>query len=105
MHAGLNPTGRLVSHAIERVHRLSVRQLVAIGLVSVGYGVLELVEGIGLWRRRRWAEYLTVVATSLFIPLEIYELTHHATIWKTGGLVVNVLIVVYIVRVLRRHQR
>ena len=104
VHAGLNPTGRLVSHTIERAHRLRVSQLVAIGVVSVAYGVLELVEGIGLWMRRRWAEYLTVVATSLLVPLEIYELAHHATLLKVGGLVANLLIVAYLVRVLRRHE-
>ena len=66
--------------------------------------MLELVEGVGLWMRKRWAEYLTIVATSLLIPLEVYELAHHATLLKAGGLVVNVLIVAYLVRVLRRHE-
>lgn len=104
VHLGLNPTGRLVSHAIDRAHRLSVRQITVLGLLSLGYGVLELVEGVGLWMRKRWAEYLTVAATALLIPLEIYELSHHATLLKAGGLVVNVLIVAYLVKVLRRHE-
>ena len=104
VHLGLNPAGRLVSHAIDRAHRLSVRQVTVLGLISLGYGALELVEGVGLWRRLRWAEYLTVVATAIFIPLEVYELAHHATLLKVGGLVVNILIVVYLIRVLRRHE-
>lgn len=104
VHLGLNPTGRLVSHAIDRAHRLTVRQVTVLGLLALGYGVLELVEGVGLWLRRRWAEYLTIVATALLIPLEIWELTHHATPLKAGGLVVNVLIVAYLVRVLRRRE-
>jgi uncharacterized membrane protein (DUF2068 family) len=104
VHAGINPTGRLVSHTIERAHHLTVRQLTVIGVVSIAYGALELVEGVGLWRRRRWAEYLTVVATSLLVPLEIYELAHHATLLKVGGLVVNLAIVAYLIHVLRRRE-
>ena len=61
-------------------------------------------EGVGLWQRRRWAEYLTVVATSLLVPLEVYELVHHATLLKVGGLVVNLLIVAYLIHVLRRRE-
>ncbi len=104
VHLGLNPAGRLVSQAIDRAHRLTVRQVTVLGVISLGYGALELVEGVGLWRRRRWAEYLTVAATALLIPLEVYELAHHATLLKVGGLVVNLLIVAYLVRVLRRHE-
>jgi uncharacterized membrane protein (DUF2068 family) len=104
VHLGLNPTGRLVSHTIECAHHLTVNRLLAIGVVSLAYGVIELVDGVGLWKRRRWTEYLTIVATSLLVPLEIYELAHHATLLKIGGLVVNLLIVAYLIRVLRRHE-
>jgi uncharacterized membrane protein (DUF2068 family) len=104
VHVGLNPTGRLVSRTIDRAHRLTVHQLVVIGVASIAYGVLELVEGVGLWKRRRWAEYLTIIATSLLVPLEIYELAHHATLLKVGGLIVNLAIVAYLVHVLRRRE-
>jgi uncharacterized membrane protein (DUF2068 family) len=62
-----------------------------------GYGVLQMVEGIGLWGGWLWAEYLAVVATSLFVPLEVYELIHHATVLKSGALLVNLVAVVYLV--------
>jgi uncharacterized membrane protein (DUF2068 family) len=44
-----------------------------------------LVEGTGLWLDQLWAEYLTVVATSLLVPLELYELVRHPTALKQGG--------------------
>jgi len=72
-------------------------------LFAFGYGLLELVEGTGLWLDQLWAEYLTVVATSLLIPFELYELVRHPTALKAGGLVVNVLIVAYLVYLLRRR--
>jgi uncharacterized membrane protein (DUF2068 family) len=69
--------------------------LLAIGLLL--YGLLELVEGVGLWRARRWAEYLTVVATAAFLPLEVHELLKTVTITKVGAFAINILAVVYLV--------
>jgi len=69
--------------------------LVALGLLA--YGLLEFVEGIGLWLAKRWAEYLTVVATAAFLPYEVYELTKSVTVTKVGAFVINVLAVVYLV--------
>lgn len=72
----------------------SVR-LAGVGLLA--YGVLQVIEGVGLWGGWRWAEYLAVVATSAFIPLEIYELVNEPTALKLSALVVNVVVVIYLV--------
>jgi uncharacterized membrane protein (DUF2068 family) len=61
------------------------------------YGVLQLVEGVGLWGGWLWAEYLAAVATSVFIPIEVYELSEHATVFKAVALLVNVAAVGYLV--------
>ncbi|MFE7312723.1 DUF2127 domain-containing protein [Streptomyces sp. NPDC057555] len=60
------------------------------------YAVVEIVEGVGLWMSQRWAEYLAVVATAAFLPLEIYELTEKVSWLKIATLVINILAVVYI---------
>jgi uncharacterized membrane protein (DUF2068 family) len=60
------------------------------------YALIELVEGVGLWLGRRWAEYLTVVATAAFLPLEVYELTEKVSWLKIATLVINVLAVLWI---------
>ncbi|WP_330348350.1 DUF2127 domain-containing protein [Streptomyces sp. NBC_00582] len=75
-------------------YRHSTLLLVA-GLL-LAYALVELVEAVGLWYAKRWAEYLTVVATAAFLPLEIYELTEHISWLKIGTLVLNVLAVLYI---------
>jgi uncharacterized membrane protein (DUF2068 family) len=61
------------------------------------YGVLQLVEGTGLWLLRRWGEYFAAVATSIFIPLEVYELVERVTWPRVTALVVNVAAVAFIV--------
>jgi uncharacterized membrane protein (DUF2068 family) len=60
------------------------------------YAALEGTEGVGLAMRRRWAEYLTVIATGILIPFEVYEVVHHATLFKVGALLLNLAVVCYL---------
>jgi len=69
--------------------------LLVAGLLLV-YALIELVEAVGLWYAKRWAEYLTVVATAAFLPLEIYELTEHISWLKIATLLLNIAAVLYI---------
>ena len=48
-----------------------------------GYALIELIEAVGLWLMQRWGEYFAVIATSVFLPLEIYELTEKITAQTT----------------------
>jgi uncharacterized membrane protein (DUF2068 family) len=82
--------------SIEKVlhAKASTLNLIAIGLIL--YGALQLVEGIGLWSLKRWGEYVAVVGTTLFIPLEVYELTEKVSWLKIAVLAVNVVAVLYL---------
>ena len=60
------------------------------------YAIIELVEAVGLWLGQRWGEYFALVATSLFLPYEIYDLTVKVTWLRIGALVVNLLLVGYL---------
>jgi uncharacterized membrane protein (DUF2068 family) len=84
-------------NAVEKVlnAKPSTLNLIAAGLL--GYGLLQIVEGIGLWSLKRWGEYVAVVGTTLFIPLEIYEITEKATWLKVVVLIINVAAVLYLV--------
>jgi uncharacterized membrane protein (DUF2068 family) len=70
--------------------------LVVLIVISLVYTVLELVEAIGLWHERRWAEYLTAIATAGFLPFEIIELTRRVTVIRVGALVINLLILFWL---------
>ncbi len=99
----INPRQHFLHRLVNRLHHLHAHELRIAGLAALGYGSLELVEGVGLWLDQLWAEYLTVIATSLLIPLELYELAIRPSVWKAGGLLVNVLIVLYLGLSLRRR--
>ena len=68
--------------------------LLAIG--AIVYALLEGTEGVGLAMRRRWAEYLTVIATGVLIPYEAYEVVRHMTLFKVGALLLNLAVVGYL---------
>ena len=87
----------LYTALVERFTHLTSRQLDAVAVGAILYGLLEAFEGAGLLMRRRWAEYLVLIATAAFLPLEIGELIHKPTVFKAGALVVNLLIIGYLI--------
>jgi uncharacterized membrane protein (DUF2068 family) len=79
-------------------------RLEAFGVGAFVYAILFTIEGIGLWMGKRWAEYLTVIATALFVPLEIYEITQRVSAARLLALLLNLAIVAYLIYRLRRGQ-
>lgn len=69
----------------------------AVAMASGLYAAVEVVEAVGLWRGRRWAEYLTVAMTAVFLPFEVRELTEGISPLKLVALAVNVAVVVWLV--------
>ena len=99
----LDPRGRFTHRIVDYLHHLHASELRVIGIAALLYGALELVEGGGLWLDKLWAEFLTVIATSLLLPYELYELVRKPTVWKAAGIAVNIAIVVYLAVLLRRR--
>jgi len=83
---------KLIEKALQANHHTLV--LVTIGVLA--YGLLELLEAVGLWLMRRWGEYVAVVGTGIFIPLELYEIVERVTVLRIGALIINLFAVVYI---------
>lgn len=88
---------RLLDRAIVQFGSLSRARESALAIAAAVYGVLEGGEGVGLLLRRRWAEYLVLIATVAFLPVEIDEVVNRVTILKAGALAINVAIVAYLV--------
>jgi uncharacterized membrane protein (DUF2068 family) len=94
---GLNGRGdRGILGEAETAFTVSSSTLWLIAAALAFYAVLEGVEAIGLWRRRRWAEYLTFVATALLLVPEVYELLGTITPTKIIALVINLAVVAYL---------
>ncbi|HEX4733809.1 MAG TPA: DUF2127 domain-containing protein [Thermoleophilaceae bacterium] len=83
-------------HSIDQLFTLQSSKLRLAGAGIAAYALLEGLEAVGLWYQKRWAEYLTFIATTALLPLEVYELTHTVSPFKIVALIVNLAIVVYL---------
>jgi uncharacterized membrane protein (DUF2068 family) len=77
--------------------------LKALGIGAFLYAILFAVEGVGLWFEKQWAEYLTVIATGSLLPLELYELYRRSTYSRGLTLLLNLAVLIYLIRVVRRR--
>jgi uncharacterized membrane protein (DUF2068 family) len=93
---GWNLDDSSMVHTIRTVIEAKSNTLLWVAVGLGVYGGLQLVEAVGLWLLKRWGEYFAVVATSLGIPVEVYELAHKVTWLRVGALLVNVAAVGYI---------
>jgi uncharacterized membrane protein (DUF2068 family) len=86
-----------------RLSRFGDSQLRMVAIVAFLYAGLFAVEGVGLWKSKRWAEYLTIIATSSLVPFEVYELIRHASWQRVVTLGINLLVVGYLIWKVRQN--
>ncbi|GBE66896.1 hypothetical protein MFM001_33580 [Mycobacterium sp. MFM001] len=93
---GWNPDDSKIVRHIGHLFSLSSSTFLWIAVAFTAYALIELVEAVGLWLVRRWGEYFAVIATSVFLPLEIYELTEKVTTLRVIAFLVNVVAVIWL---------
>jgi uncharacterized membrane protein (DUF2068 family) len=103
--SGLLAARRLVAGMVWRLLSLDAHKLHELGAACLAYAAVFTVEGVGLVRCRPWAEWLIVVVTSSFVPLEIYETVRHFGWGKAATLAINVAIVAVLVVRIRSRRR
>jgi uncharacterized membrane protein (DUF2068 family) len=99
----VDPDGRNFTRAIQAIAALNGRRLDAVRAGMVVYAALYLTEGIGLLRGKRWADYFTIIVTSSFVPLEIFEYVRRTDGVRLALLLVNVAVVWYLASGIRRR--
>lgn len=98
----LDADNRYVARLLQKAGLVDEQKLKHLSGLTIGYGAIFMVEGVGLILKQRWAEYLTLVVTLSFVPIEIMEIIKHSSIAKILLLVVNVAIAIYLIVMLRR---
>jgi uncharacterized membrane protein (DUF2068 family) len=93
---GGRPRGHGLLYDVRKLFSVQTGTLTKIGLVIAAYAALEGAEAVGLWFQKRWAEYLTFIATTALLPVEIYELSHKLSPLKIITFLLNVAVVVYL---------
>ena len=98
---------RVLLRALGWVGSLGAKRIHIVIAVTLGYIAVAVTEGTGLWLRRAWGEWVTVVATASLIPFELGELIVRRPNRKLAVLatmIVNVIIVWYLTRLIRRRS-
>jgi uncharacterized membrane protein (DUF2068 family) len=85
-----------VVHELRTLFTVSITNLYLLGVAIAVYAVLEGTEAVGLWLGKRWAEYLTFLATIIFVPYEVYELAKGVSALKVLALVLNLAVAAYL---------
>ena len=83
-------------HDLDRLFTVPTGKLYLYGAAIAVYAIVNGVEAVGLWRARRWAEYLTLVETAVFVPIEVHELFVRVSALKILTLLLNLAVLVYL---------
>jgi uncharacterized membrane protein (DUF2068 family) len=85
--------------------RIDVRDIHIVLVFIAVYVALRAAEGYGLWRVRRWAEWLGVINGAIYLPVEIMELVKHANLLKSAILLINIAVVWYLAWELKKGRQ
>jgi uncharacterized membrane protein (DUF2068 family) len=94
--AGFKVDQMTIVHELEKALAAKPATLTLLTLMLAAYALLEVVEGVGLWLLKRWGEYFAVIATSVFLPLEIHDLAKGITMTRLVTFTINVAAVIYL---------
>ena len=94
--AGFKVDQMTIVHELEKALATKPSTLALLTLMLVAYALIELIEGVGLWLLKRWGEYFAVVATSVFLPLEVHDLAKGITMTRLVTFTINVAAVIYL---------
>jgi uncharacterized membrane protein (DUF2068 family) len=103
-HFHLNPASRYPRIFLDVTSNLSDLRMWLLAAFAFCYASLRLAEAYGLWRARRWAEWLAVASGTIYVPIEIYELFTGLSWIKVATLTANIAIAAYMSRVLWRSR-
>ena len=92
-----DPESRFWAGALEEASKITPHSLRLASYAAFVYAAIFMTEGIGLYLRKHWAEYMVLFSTGLLLPIEFYEIYLQLTWWKVGVVLVNFAILVYLI--------
>lgn len=101
----INAENHYVHSIIEKLTGVTKNKLIALSVGSFLYSALQFTESVGLWFEKRWAELLTVIATCLLIPVELYEIYERFTWFRVAILILNLFVIWYLTTRLKDEEK
>ncbi len=103
MHFHLNPASHYPRIFLDLSERINDTKLWSMAIAAAVYSIVRLIEAVGLWLRKSWAEWFAVQTRGMYIPIEVYEFARSVTRPRVTVLIVNVGVVSYLLFVLFRN--
>jgi uncharacterized membrane protein (DUF2068 family) len=104
-HLHLNPASHYPRIFLDLAEHINDTRLWSMAIGAAIYSAVRMTEAVGLWMRKKWAEWFAVLTGGLYIPVEIYEVVHRITWPRISILIVNIGIVFYLLFVLIRDGK
>jgi len=100
----LNPTSHYPRIFLDLTGHLTDTKLWFMAIAAVTYSVVRMIEAVGLWLEKKWAEWFAILTGSMYIPVEIFEVTRRVTWSRVTVLIINVVVVSYLLFVLIQNS-
>jgi uncharacterized membrane protein (DUF2068 family) len=100
----IDPDNQFIGALLRKLQLVHAKELKELSALGAGYAALFLTEGTGLLFRKRWAEWLTIVATSSLMPIEVYKLVEEFTAVRLVALLINAAVVLYLIYLVRQKE-
>jgi uncharacterized membrane protein (DUF2068 family) len=101
---GINPESHYMRLFIEGVAKATHHHVGEIAALGFVYSLVRFVEGYGLWRERRWAEWFAVISVGIYLPLELTHFGRNPSCFTAGVILVNMLILLYLASLLAQQR-
>jgi uncharacterized membrane protein (DUF2068 family) len=92
----LSPDGHIARTIMRGAARVNHENIHIWALLAFAYTAIRFTEGVGLWLEKMWAEWFAVISCTLYTPYLMLEVRRHPNLFTWGGLVINVLILLYL---------
>lgn len=106
-HLCMSPASHAARFFLDAADRYDDIRVQWLALLALGYSVIRFVEAYGLWKTRRWAEWVAATSCAIYLPLEMYELAKRITWLRVGTFLFNIALLIYMSWRLwaeRKHQ-
>lgn len=100
-----NPESRLVNLVMVKVAMIDPHRLKQISAAIFVIAALDAIEGTGLVLEKAWAEFVTLILTASFLPLEVWEVLRHVTWMKVALVAINLAVVIYLLLYVRMRMQ
>lgn len=103
-HLDLNPASHYPRIFLDLINKINDTNLWSMAIAAAMYSLMRMVEAVGLWLRKSWAEWFAVLTGGMYIPVEIFEVVHRTTWPRITVLLVNLGVVSYLLLVMFRND-